>query len=147
MGIGEDDLLNCSVTIMPILNKTIGFLRRDQEDSYPNLLLAPGGSIETPDGIDVDGVKYYSVEEAAVRELWEKTGIKVPTDKLIYFCSLSLPTPRVTLSFYCEITYSQVIKSLNYLEFYGYSEIVQREDFAPGMKYEALKLLERLNLK
>lgn len=147
MGIGEDDLLNCSVTVMPILGNKIGFLRRDIDDSHASLLLAPGGSMETPDGEDIEGVKYYSTEATAVREMWEKTGIRISRDKLKYFCSMTLPTLRVTISFYCEISNTQIGRSLGYLEFYNKEEITKRNDFGPGMKQEALKLLEFLDME
>lgn len=146
MGVGEDDLLNCSVTVMLVLGDKIGFLRRDMDDSHANLLIAPGGSMETPDGVDMEGVKYYSVESCAVREVWEKTGIRVLLERLRYFCSMTLPTLRVTMSFYCEVSITQVARGLGYLEFYDYKGISQRGDFAPGMKQEALKLLEYLHL-
>lgn len=146
MGIGEDDLLRCSVTVMPILGKKVGFLRRDVDDSYAGQLLAPGGSLETPDGIMVDGVKYHSVEAAAAREMWEKTGIRVPREALKYFCSMSLPTDRVTISLYCRVSYSQVARGYGFLEFYDRSGIARRDDFAPGMKQEALQLIRLLGL-
>ena len=147
MGLGEPDLLKCSVTVMPVLGKRIGLLRRDLDDSHAGLLLAPGGSLETPDGELIEGVRYYSVEYAAVREMWEKVGIRIPLSGLKYFCSMSLPTLRVIFSFYCRVNLTQVARSLGYLEFFDYAEILTREDFAPGMKQEALKLLELLGGK
>ncbi len=144
MGLGEPDLMKCSATVMPVLGKKIGFLRRDADDTYPGLLIAPGGSLETPDGELIDGVRYYSVEQAAVREMWEKAGIRVHPDRLVYFCSMTLPSLRVTISWYCKVSHTQVARSLGYLEFYDREEILNRSDFAPGMKYEALKLLEEI---
>jgi len=146
MGIGEDDLLRCSVTVMPVIDGKIGFLRRDPDDSYAGLLLAPGGSLETPDGIPVEGLRYYSVEVAAVREMWEKTGIRIKRDDLTYFCSLTLPSLRITFSFFCPVNRTQIARSLGYLEFFSGEEITKRSDFAPGMKQEALLLLEQLGI-
>lgn len=146
MGLGEPDLLKCSVTVMPIIDRKIGFLRRDPDDSYAGLLIAPGGSLETPDGDLMEGVRYHSVERAAVRELWEKAGIRITMDKLRYFCSMSLPSLRVIFSFYCEVSSTQIGRSLGYLEFFSRKEIIKRDDFAPGMKQEALLLLEKLGL-
>lgn len=146
MGIGEDDVLNCSVTVLPIIGKRIGFLRRDPNDSHADLLLAPGGSMETPDGVLIEGLRYHSVEETAVREMWEKTGIRIKRDNLKYFCSMTLPTDRVTLSFYCTVTLTQIARSLGFLEFFTKEEIMERDDFAPGMKQEALMLIERLGI-
>lgn len=145
MGIGEDDRLRCSVTVMPVTGGKVGFLRRDPDDSYAGLLIAPGGSLETPDGILIEGLRYYSVEEAAIREMWEKTGMKIGRSRLKYFCSMTLPSDRVTFSFYCFVSQTQIARSLGYLEFFPREEIEKRDDFAPGMKQEALLLLEVLN--
>lgn len=146
MGIGEDDLLMSSVTVMPVLNGMIGFLRRDPEDTYAGLLVAPGGSIETPDGIIIDGVRYYAAEYAAVREMREKCGMTIHVSSLRYFCSLALPGHRTTkhrlvVSFYTNITVAQVGRSFGWLEFLDIEGIRSRNDFVPGMKQEALQLL------
>jgi len=138
---------NCSVTIMPIMGKRIGFLRRDLDNSYADLLIAPGGTIETQDGELIDGVLYHSVELGAIREMWEKTGIKISKDKLNYFCSLTTSNDRVVISLFCEVNSTQIARSYGYLEFLTKDEIMSRDDFAPGMKEEALILLQHLQRK
>jgi len=144
MGTREDDLIKSSATVMPVHQNRIGFLRRDMDDSYPGVLLAPGGSLETVDGEDVEGVRYHSAEAAACRELREKCGIQVNPSGLRYLCSMTLPIRRLVISFYCNISYTQIARSLGYLEFYGVGEVFERDDFAPGMKEEALRLFELL---
>jgi 8-oxo-dGTP pyrophosphatase MutT (NUDIX family) len=136
--------INCSVTVMPVINDKIGFLKRRKGDSYPELLVAPGGKIEPTDGMLVEGVPYWSVEAAGVRELREETDIIVLPNKLEYFCSLTLPNGRVVISLYAiipETTYNYP----DTLVWLTREEIKEREDFAPGMKTEALLLFTLLD--
>jgi len=135
---------NCSVTVMPIYNNKIGLLRRDNDDSFPNLLTAPGGTVEVQDGEPIDGVLYYSIESGAIREMWEKVGIKVNKAQLHYFCSLTLPNGRVVISLYCLLNLRQVAYNYGYLEYFTLEELKSRHDFAPGMKYESIALMEYL---
>lgn len=88
--------MNCSVTVMPIFQSAIGFIRRaPDDDKFPNLLVAPGGKLEESDvGEHIGEVPYFTAEAAAVRELEEETGIIVPYRRLWYFCSLTLPSGR-----------------------------------------------------
>jgi len=134
----------CSVTVMPVLYNRIGFLRRDLDDSFAGLLIAPGGTVETTDGETIDGVLYHSVEVGAIREMWEKTGIRVSRRQLHYFCSLTLPDGRVVVSMYAELNVAQITGGYGYLEFFTIEDIQGRSDFAPGMKEEAMLLADKL---
>lgn len=132
---------NCSVTVMPVHSGSIGFLRREEGDSYEAKLVAPGGKVELTDGELIDGVPYFSVEAAAVREMIEETSIHLSRGELWYFCSLTLPSGRVIISLYAELTDEQR-KSAQNLLFLNKDEIEQRDDFAPGMKQEAVLLYD-----
>lgn len=140
----EEENLKCSVTVMLMCDERIGFLRRDKDDSFGGLLTAPGGGLIASNGDLMDGVMYYSVESAAIREVWEKTGIRITRDSLRFFCSLTLPGGAVVISLYCDVSQTQVARSYGYLEFYNWVQIMSRDDFAPGMKQESLLLLEYL---
>ena len=132
---------NCSATVMPVSARgRIGFLRRKSDDTFGGLLVAPGGKVELSDGITIEGVPYYSVEAAVVRELEEEVGIRIGRNDLHYFCSLTLPhNGRIVLSFYVLLK-----DESEKLEWLTHNEILNREDFAPGMKDEALMLLKIL---
>ena len=134
--------INCSVTIMPIYNGKIGFIRRDKHDTFGDKLVAPGGKVELTDGILLDNTPYFSVERAAMRELEEETGIQICPTELMYFCSLIIPKiERVVISFYCFVN-----ETPNNLTFLSYNEIekMKYSEFAPGMKEEALMLFDTL---
>lgn len=134
--------INCAVTVMPLYEGEaggeIGFIRRDKDDTFGGLLVAPGGKVEPGDGVDVDGVMYWSVECAAKRELLEEAGIDWDPNNLPYFCSLTLPSGRVVISLYLMLT-----EKTGNLEWYSREEIASRDDFAPGMKEEAILLLDK----
>lgn len=137
-------MINCAVTVMPVYDGeeeiSIGFLRRPiTDDSYAGRLVAPGGKVEECDGEVLDGVPYYSVEYAATRELMEEANLKVDPHALFYFCSLTLPNGRVVISLY----YIAEDKSPT-LEWLNKQQIEACGDFAPGMKQEALLLLESI---
>jgi ADP-ribose pyrophosphatase YjhB (NUDIX family) len=131
--------INCSVTVMPVCEPTgeIGFIRRDKEDTLGGLLVAPGGKIELEDGENIDGVMYWSIEHAAMRELLKEAGIECNIMELSYFCSLTLPNGRVVISLYLMLPEKQ-----GKLEWYTREGIQDRSDFAPGMKDEAILLLD-----
>lgn len=133
--------INCSVTVMPICGERIGFIRRHKDDTYGDMLVAPGGKVKETDGEQVEGVNYYSVEKCAVRELEEETGIKLDHKELRYFCSLTLPNGRIVISLYAPVK-----TATDTMVFLTRDEIVARNDFAPGMKSEALLLADRLQL-
>lgn len=138
--------LNCSVTVMPIREEEyveVGFIRRGPDDTFAGMLVAPGGKVQDTDGELTDGVMYYSVEYAAIREFEEEVGVRLQKEKLFYFCSLSLPNGRVVISMYTELDTCQQSDKLLYL---SPMEIAKHEDFAPGMKQEALALLESLGV-
>ena len=61
--------INCSVTVMPVCRGKVGFIRRRKDDTFPELLVAPGGKIKLTDGTMLEGVRYWSVEDAVTREL------------------------------------------------------------------------------
>ena len=134
---------NCSVTVIPVYDKETeleaGFLRRPADNTFPNMLVAPGGKVEMTDGQPVEGVMYYSVEYAAVRELEEEASITVSMSELFYFCSLALPNGRVVISLWVLVA-----EKSPKLEWYNAQQINMREDFAPGMKQEALLALESI---
>ena len=132
--------INCAVTVMPIHEGKLGFIRRNKEDSLSGLLVAPGGKVEPDDGTDIEGVPYFSVEEAAIRELHEEAGVVIIRSDLTYFCSLTLPNGRVVISFAtCAVQPNSTTK----LEWYSAEEIASRDDFAPGMKEESLMFLAK----
>jgi len=136
-------LINCSVTVMPILENRVGFIKRRKDDSYAELYLAPGGKVEESDGKLIEGVMYYSVEQAAIRELREETGLELKREDLDFFCSLTLPNGRVVISFYafCKD------HGDGRLTFMDRDYITRLQDqFAPGMAQEALMLLQYLAL-
>lgn len=132
--------INCSVTVMPISNGKIGFIRRDKGDTFGGKLVAPGGKVEFSDGELIDGVPYWSVEWAVHRELLEETGLFVPVEGLRYFCSLTLPNGRIVISLFT----TEVPCGSGELEWYSRKEIADRDDFAPGMKQEAQLLFNRV---
>lgn len=135
--------INCSVTVMPIQEADnqlkIGFIRRGAGDTFANLLVAPGGKVESTDGNLMDGVKYDCVEECAIREMQEETGIDLQDNDMFYFCSLVLPNGRVVISMKAYIDNEQISDKLIWLT---REEIAARTDFAPGMQQEALLLFE-----
>jgi len=135
--------INCSVTVMPVDmsgdDLKIGFIRRDQTDTLPGRLVAPGGKVEPTDGEMIEGVPYFSVEHAAVRELKEETGMQVDRSSLFYFCSLTLPNGRVVISMWLEVNLAP-----HTLTWLTKKEIEERDDFAPGMKEEALMLMDTI---
>lgn len=143
--------LNCSVTVIPFDENQfddsqdikVGFIRRDPSDTFAGLLVAPGGKVQDTDGELIDGVMYYSVEQAAIREFLEETGITLFENQLCYFCSLSLKNGRIVLSFYAYLHPNQHSDKLIFLTS---REIKGREDFAPGMKQEVLSLIRRLGV-
>lgn len=139
---------NCSVTVMPVYSGYIGFIRRDPGDTFGGMLVAPGGKVEVTDGQLVDNVPYHSVEAAAIREMWEETGITISRDQLEYFCSLTLPSNgRVVISLYCDVTKEQLDRSNKLLVLLDREAVKARNDFAPGMKEEALMLFGILREK
>lgn len=143
----SDTKINCSVTVMPIVydgereELVVGFLRRPVDDeSFGGMLVAPGGKVEESDGEPIDEVPYYSVEEAAVRELKEEAGIDIQREGLEYFCSLTLlSNGRMVLSFFCWLQ-----ECTSSLEWLSEEEIKQCPDFAPGMREEALLLIAKV---
>ena len=137
-------MINCAVTVMPVCeddaNIEIGFLRRSiTDDSYAGKLVAPGGKVEETDGELIDGIPYYSVEHAAARELMEEAGLVVDPHTFFYFCSLTLPDGRVVISLYYPVE-----DKTPTLEWLDKQRIEECGDFAPGMKQEALLLLESI---
>ena len=156
-------MLNCAVTIMPIFQSSIGFIRRAaDDDKFPGLLVAPGGKLEESDvGYHIGGVPYYTVEAAAVRELLEETGILVHYSKLWYFCSLFLHALNtLVISYWIDL--GDTISSLEAIGFKGevpgkvtspgglVTEFLTPDqigsmltsEFCPGMQDEALLLCE-----
>lgn len=133
--------INCSVTVMLVHKDRIGFIKRHKDDTYGDMLVAPGGKVEESDGETIEGVKYFSVEDCGIRELVEETEIKVERSALSYFCSLTLPNGRIVISLYASLQ-----EPASSLVFLTKKEISERSDFAPGMKSEALLLAERLGL-
>ena len=138
--------IRCSVTVMPVVatgrSCKIGFIRRPPNDSYlPGTLVAPGGKLERRDGTPVHEVMYFSVEDCAVRELYEECKLKISKKQLKYFLGLTLPNCKVVLSFYCMFEKEPKAKKLIYLT---ESETKKRKDFAPGMEFEALMLFKKL---
>jgi ADP-ribose pyrophosphatase YjhB (NUDIX family) len=129
-----------SVTVMPILNGRIGFVRRTSEQTFPNMLVAPGGKMERTDGELLDGCMYNAAEATAKRELKEETGIDIKTDDLFYFCSLTFGDILV-MSFSTDVESEG--KDVIWL---SPDDIGERSDFAPGMKQEALLLCERIGM-
>jgi 8-oxo-dGTP pyrophosphatase MutT (NUDIX family) len=117
----------------------IGFIRREAGDTFANLLVAPGGKIEPTDGNLTDGVQYDCVEECAIREMMEETGIDLQGNDLFYFCSLVLPNGRVVISMKAYLDAAQNSGKLIWLT---KEEIAARTDFAPGMQQEALLVFE-----
>ena len=134
---------NCSVTVMPVKEDPwrIGFIERQEEDDYHKDLVAPGGKIEMDDGEEIEGVPYFSVEHCAERELKEETGLTVDRNQMEYFCSLTLPNGRVVISLYALVDEDKNSEKIIWLT---EEEIKEEEGFAPGMKTEALLLLEDL---
>lgn len=135
--------INCSVTVMPVYEGKIGFIKRSKGDSYPELLVAPGGKVEETDGELIDGVMYYSVEHAGMRELAEETGIVLEAaSELLFFCTLTLPNGRVVISYWAELETEP--KDNGTVVWIAPYEIEAMNDalFAPGMKQEALKLVQ-----
>ena len=138
--------IRCSVTVMPVVRSgrkyEIGFRRRPPNDSYlPGTLVAPGGKLEWKDGKMVHDVKYFSLEDCAVRELYEECKLRISKKQLRYFCGLTLPSGKAVISFYCLFARKPRAKNLIYLT---EAETKKRKDFAPGMKYEALMLFKKL---
>jgi 8-oxo-dGTP pyrophosphatase MutT (NUDIX family) len=131
--------INCSVTVMLVSGNQIGFIKRQKEDTYGDLLVAPGGKVEESDGEIIEGVRYFSVEDCAIREVLEETGIRLAREDLKYFCSLTLPNGRIVISLYAALR--EHAKEIILLD---KQEISDRADFAPGMKSEALLLVEKL---
>lgn len=141
--------INCSVTVMPVYDGEddiyFGFIRRAPTDTFPNMLVAPGGKVEKSDGQLIDGVMYYAVEHAAARELREETGIDVGADSFFYACSLVLQNGRTVISLWTWVNTTERLASKNYnVSWLTKEEIENRNDFAPGMKQEALVLFEKL---
>jgi 8-oxo-dGTP pyrophosphatase MutT (NUDIX family) len=144
--VGDGKEIRCSVTVMPVISVDgrykIGFIRRSKGDTYAKMLVAAGGKLESKDGVLIEGVKYFSVEGCAIRELLEECRLRIPRHKLKYFCSLTLPNGRVVISMYCLSDAKPHSRSIIYL---SESEIKKRRDFAPGMKQESLLLLKKLS--
>lgn len=143
MEVEQKKEINCSVTVMPILAGKIGFIRRKKGDSYAELLTAPGGKVEPTDGVLIEGVPYWPVEDAAIRELKEETGIKIVRNQLKYFCSLTLPNGKVVISMY-TILRANKTESMHDIVFLSPYEIEHCIDFAPGMRTEAKILIDSL---
>lgn len=146
----EDDMekinpINCSVTVMPIFGNKIGFIRRAPTDTFPNTLVAPGGRIEETDGTNVDGVMYFAAEDAAIRELKEETGIEVRREDLYYFCSLVLSNNRLVISLWADVADIDPADHPN-VTFLTNDEIRFHKDFAPGMQFEAIQLIDAQGL-
>jgi 8-oxo-dGTP pyrophosphatase MutT (NUDIX family) len=133
--------INCSVTVMLVSGGRIGFIKRQKEDTYGGMLVAPGGKVEESDGEMIEGVRYFSVEDCAIREVLEETGIRLSREDLKYFCSLTLPNGRAVISLYAELR--GPADGIILLDRKGISD---RSDFAPGMKSEALLLAEKLGI-
>lgn len=133
--------INCAVTVMLVSGNRIGFIRRRKDDTYGDMLVAPGGKVKEEDGEMIEGVNYYSVERCALREVEEETGIRLGRSELRYFCSLTLPNGRVVMSLYAPIR-----NATERVVLLTKDEIAGRQDFAPGMKSEALMLAEELHL-
>ena len=140
----DKEMINCSATVMPIYfdeeneELKIGFLRRSLDDeSFSGMLVAPGGKVKEQDGELLDGVPYFSVECACIRELMEEASMEIERHDLFYLCSLTLPNGRVVISYY--ILVSELAETL---EWFNKKDIEKRQDFAPGMKQEALLALE-----
>jgi 8-oxo-dGTP pyrophosphatase MutT (NUDIX family) len=137
--------INCSVTVMLVRESTdldslrIGFIRRGPLDTFANLLVAPGGKVEQTDGELKDGVMYDCVEKCAEREVFEETGIGLYDTDLYYFCSLTLPNGRVVISMKAFVDETQTSNEITWLT---RSEVEARDDFAPGMKQEAIALFD-----
>lgn len=158
----SEQTINCAVTVMLVCNSgedstVLGFIRRsDDDESFPGKLVAPGGRVELTDGELIDEVPYYSVEQAAVREVKEETGIEIEVKDLFFFCSLTLPKlNRVVISMYYffsdEYNVSGNLHDFTKappggLVWFTKEQIEQTDpnEFAPGMKTEALLLLASL---
>jgi len=150
--------INCAVTVMLVCdfgedNTALGFIRRGENDTFAGKLVAPGGKVELTDGELIDGVPYYSVEHAAVREVKEETDIELGVKDLFFFCSLTLPKlNRVVISMYYvfgdEYNVSGDMRNFTKappgnLVWLTKEQIEQMDpdEFAPGMRTEALLLL------
>jgi 8-oxo-dGTP pyrophosphatase MutT (NUDIX family) len=132
--------IRCSVTVMPISKDgKIGFIRRDKNDSLGGLLVAAGGKVERTDGTLIDGIPYFSVEAAAVREFFEETGLTINLKDLHYFASLTLPDGKIVVSMYVNIGDMHSDK----LIFLTRDDInANPNDFVAGMRQEALMLYD-----
>jgi 8-oxo-dGTP pyrophosphatase MutT (NUDIX family) len=145
-----ENKINCSVTVMLIYKDKIGFIKREKSDSFGDKLIAPGGKIEMSDSsLIIDETPYFSVEAAAKREIEEETGLLLGingTNRLKYFCSLTLPfNGRIIISMYCVISKKEY-NQLNNVVFLSEETILDTDnnEFAPGMKTEALYLFNKL---
>lgn len=135
---------NCTVTVMMVWMKCVGFIRRAASDSYPEMLVAPGGKVEITDGTNVCGVPFWPIEHAAMREIKEETGVVLKMEQLSYFTSLILPSGRIIISMCASISDSQRIRARDVI-FLSKDEITERHaEFAPGMLAESLALLEEM---
>lgn len=129
-------------TVMPVLLDPlrIGFIIHDKVPK----LVAVGGRIELDDGVLIEGLRYFSAEYCAKREMFEETGIVISVKNLHYFCSLTLPESfksLPTFSFYYIFDAKPESEDLVFLT----EERIKTEpNFMDGMKTEALLLIKKL---
>jgi 8-oxo-dGTP pyrophosphatase MutT (NUDIX family) len=99
-------IVSATIIVISRDNKAL-IVQRPPDKTYPNLWTVAGGKVQEEDGnIRGEGLRYYSVENCARRELFEETGIGtdlVWMDKMKYLCSITAmwgDTKRIIVSFY-----------------------------------------------
>jgi len=145
-------MINCSATVIPILVGDGGrlvFIRRGPDDTFAGLLVVPGGRVEETDGVGVEEVQYYAAEFAAVRRLFETTGLAFKWNEVHYFNTHVLPGGHTTVSYYTFVNVIDVLKAEGFQDrvvILRPQEVIARNDFAPGMKMEVVELMRKLGM-
>ena len=145
-------MINCSATVIPILVGDGGrlvFVRRGPEDTFAGLLVAPGGKVEETDGVEVEGTRYYTAEFAAVRWLFETTGLVFKWNEVHYFCTRTLAKGHTVVSYYTFVNVIDILKAegfQNRVVILQPKEVMARTDFAPCVKLETAELMRKLGM-
>jgi len=117
------------------------FIRNEPAETFGGLLDAMTRAVLPNDGHTVDGTMHDCVEGACCDLAFNRAGLNLAPEDLMYLTSIRAPGKNVSICMYKFMDIDEPTGTI--LEWYSKAQIMEREDFAPDVKELALLLFER----